>query len=246
MIIYSKCLFLRPQKTNDMELKKSEKADLEKKKGLFLQIGLVTVLAMLLIAFEWTTREISTGGLGELADVVMEEEIIPITRPEEVQPPPPPPPPQVTEVLNIVEDDVEIDDEIFIDDVEARADTRIDFSQMVFEEEEEVADDEVFFIVEDMPSFQGGGQDAFRTWIAENLRYPQIAAENGIQGRVFVQFVVNANGTVSDATVVRGVDPSLDREAIRVVMASPSWTPGRQRGEPVRVAFTFPINFVLQ
>ncbi len=229
-----------------MELKKSEKADLEKKKGLFLQIGLVTVLAMLLIAFEWTTREVSTGSLGELADVVMEEEIIPITRPDEVQPPPPPPPPQVTEVLNIVEDDVDIDDEIFIDDVEARADTRIDFSQMVFEEEEEVAEDEVFFIVEDMPSFQGGGQDAFRTWIAENLRYPQIAAENGIQGRVFVQFVVNADGTVSDATVVRGVDPSLDREALRVVMASPNWTPGRQRGEPVRVAFTFPINFVLQ
>jgi periplasmic protein TonB len=124
----------------------------------------------------------------------MEEEIIPITRPEEIQPPPPPPPPQVTEVLNIVEDDVDIDDELFIDDVEARADTRIDFSQMVFEEEEEVAEQEIFFIVEDMPDFQGGGQDAFRKYIAENLRYPQIAAENGIQGRVFVQFVVNADG----------------------------------------------------
>ena len=229
-----------------MELKKSDKANLEKKKGLFLQIGLVTVLALLLIAFEWTTREVATGTLGELSDVVMEEEIIPITRPEEIQPPPPPPPPQVTEVLTIVEDDVDIDDELFIDDVEARADTRIDFTQMVFDEEEEAEEQEIFFIVEDMPDFQGGGQDAFRQWIAENLRYPQIAAENGIQGRVFVQFVVNTDGRVSDATVVRGVDPSLDREAVRVVMASPPWTPGRQRGEPVRVAFTFPINFVLQ
>ena len=228
-----------------MELKKSDKANLEKKKGLFLQIGLVTVLALLLIAFEWTTREVGTGSLGELSDVVLEEEIIPITRPEEIQPPPPPPPPQVTEVLNIVEDDVDIDDDLFIDDVEARADTRIDFSQMVFDDEEE-AEAEVFFIVEDMPDFQGGGQDAFRRFIAENLRYPQIAAENGIQGRVFVQFVVNADGSVSDATVVRGVDPSLDREALRVVMSSPKWTPGRQRGQPVRVAFTFPINFVLQ
>lgn len=229
-----------------MELKKSEKADLEKRKGLFLQIGLVTVLALILIAFEWTTRDVTTTSLGELSDVVMEEEIIPITRPEEIQPPPPPPPPQVTEVLNIVEDDVDIEDELFIDDVEARADTRIEFSPMVMEEEEEAEEEEIFFIVEDMPDFQGGGQDAFRKYIAENLRYPQIAAENGIQGRVFVQFVVNANGEVSDATVVRGVDPSLDREAIRVVMSSPSWTPGRQRGEPVRVAFTFPINFVLQ
>jgi periplasmic protein TonB len=229
-----------------MELKKSEKADLEKRKGLFLQIGLVTVLALILIAFEWTTRDVSTSSLGELSDVVMEEEIIPITRPEEVQPPPPPPPPQVTEVLNIVEDDVDIDDELFIDDVEARADTRIEFSEMVMEDEEEAEEEEIFFIVEDMPDFQGGGQDAFRKYIAENLRYPQIAAENGIQGRVFVQFVVNANGEVSDATVVRGVDPSLDREAVRVVMSSPKWTPGRQRGEPVRVAFTFPINFVLQ
>ncbi len=229
-----------------MELKKSDKANLEKKKGLFLQIGLVTVLALLLIAFEWTTREVGTGSLGELADVVMEEEIIPITRPEEVQPPPPPPPPQVTETLEIVEDDVEIEDDLFIDDVEARADTRIEFSQMVIAEEEEAEEAEIFFIVEDMPDFQGGGQDAFRQWIAQNLRYPQIAAENGIQGRVFVQFVVNEDGTVSNATVVRGVDPSLDREAVRVVMASPRWTPGRQRGEPVRVAFTFPINFVLQ
>ncbi|MFO7923531.1 MAG: energy transducer TonB [Bacteroidales bacterium] len=229
-----------------MELKKSEKADLEKRKGLFLQIGLVTVLALILIAFEWTSREVGTSSLGELSDVVMEEEIIPITRPEEVQPPPPPPPPQVTEVLNIVEDDVDIEDDLFIDDVEARADTRIEFSEMVMEDEEEAEEEEIFFIVEDMPDFQGGGQDAFRKYIAENLRYPQIAAENGIQGRVFVQFVVNANGEVSDATVVRGVDPSLDREAIRVVMSSPKWTPGRQRGEAVRVAFTFPINFVLQ
>jgi periplasmic protein TonB len=229
-----------------MEIKKSEKANLEKKKGLFLQIGLATVLALLLIAFEWTTREVSTGSLGELTEVVMEEEIIPITRPEEIQPPPPPPPPQITEILEIVEDDVEIDDDLFIDDVEARADTRIEISRMIVEEEAEVGEAEIFFIVEDMPDFQGGGQDAFRNYIAQNLRYPQIAAENGIQGRVFVQFVVNADGTVSNAEVVRGVDPSLDREALRVVMSSPRWTPGRQRGEPVRVAFTFPINFVLQ
>ncbi len=229
-----------------MELKKSDKANLEKKKGMFLQIGLATVLALLLIAFEWTTREVGTHNLGELADVIMEEEIIPITRPEEIQPPPPPPPPQVTETLEIVEDDMEIDHDIFIEDVEARADTRIEFSQMILEEAEEAEQPDFFVIVEDMPEFQGGDHEGFRIFIRDNLKYPQIAAENGIQGRVYIQFIVNADGSVSDATVVRGVDPSLDREATRVVMSSPRWTPGRQRGEPVRVAFTFPINFVLQ
>ncbi|MFP4365780.1 MAG: energy transducer TonB [Bacteroidales bacterium] len=228
-----------------METKKTDKANLEKKKGLFLQIGLVAVLALLLIAFEWTTREVATGQLGELSDVVMEEEIIPITRPEEIEPPPPPPPPQVTETLEIVEDDVEIDDDIFIDDVEARADTRIEFSQMVMEEEEEVEEDNFFFFVEDMPDFRGEGQEGFRKYIFDNLKYPQIAAENGIQGRVTVQFIVNADGSVSDVEVVRGVDPALDREAIRVVKSSPKWTPGKQRGEPVRVAFFFPIDFKL-
>jgi TonB family protein len=105
---------------------------------------------------------------------------------------------------------------------------------------------EVFFIVEEMPDFQGGGQDAFRKFISENLRYPEVAARDNIQGRVFVQFVVKADGSVADATIVRGVHPSLDREAVRVVMSSPRWTPGRQRGEAVNVAFTFPVNFVLQ
>ena len=105
---------------------------------------------------------------------------------------------------------------------------------------------EVFFIVEDMPDFQGGGPDAFRRYISTNLRYPQIAAGNGIQGRVFVQFVVKDDGSVADATIVRGVEPSLDREALRVVMSSPRWTPGRQRGQAVNVAFTFPISFVLE
>jgi periplasmic protein TonB len=227
-----------------MELKKSEKANLENKKTLFLQIGLITVLSLLLIAFEWTTRDVMTGSLGELGDVVMEEEIIPITRQEEVKPPPPPPP-QVPEILQIVEDDVDIEDELIIDDIEARQNTRIEMTDFSFEEEAE-AEEEIFIIVEDMPTFMGKDSNEFRNWIAANLKYPQIAAENGIQGRVFVQFVVNANGRISDAVVVRGVDPALDQEAVRVIMSSPSWTPGKQRGKPVRVRFTFPINFVLQ
>ena len=227
-----------------MELKKNRKADLEKWKGIFIEIGLVVVLGLVLFAFEWTSRPNLDSTLGELADVQMEEEIIPITRQQEVKPPPPPPPPKVTEVLNIVEDDVEIEDELIIDDAEA--DQQMEIEIVDFEEEEEVVEEEVFFIVEDMPSFQGKGQEGFREYIAQNLRYPEIAAENGISGKVYVQFAVNSRGKVVDAVVVRGVDPALDKEAIRVVMSSPSWTPGKQRGKPVKVQFTFPINFVLQ
>jgi protein TonB len=227
-----------------MELKKSIKSDLEKKKGIFIEIGLVVVLGLVLIAFEWTSRPNLNNTLGELANVEMEEEIIPITRQQEVKPPPPPPPPKVTEVLNIVEDDVEIEDELIIDDAEA--DQNMEIEIVEFEEEAEVVEEEVFFIVEDMPSFEGKGQEGFREFISKNLRYPEIAAENGISGKVYVQFAVNSKGKVVDAIVVRGVDPALDMEAVRVVMSSPSWAPGKQRGKPVKVQFTFPINFVLQ
>ncbi|TVR70986.1 MAG: M56 family peptidase [Marinilabiliales bacterium] len=129
---------------------------------------------------------------------------------------------------------------------EGTEESELPFSRFPEPPETSPEDNEVFFMVEEMPDFQGGGQDAFRRYIAENLRYPQSAAESGIEGMVFVQFVIGSDGTVQSAEVVRGVHPSLDREALRVVMSSPPWTSGRQRGEPVNVVFTFPINFVLQ
>lgn len=225
-----------------MELKKSDSANLEKKRGIFLEIGFVVVLATVLLAFEWTTAKSEGEGLGTLDDLMTEEEIIPITRQQEIKPPPPPPPPKVTEVLNIVEDDVEIEDEVEIEDTEADQDMEIDIVDIVDEEEEE--DAPVFFIVEDMPEFPGGDL-ALRKHIAQNIRYPEIAKENGIQGRVFVQFVVNKKGMVEQIKVVRGVDPSLDKEAIRVIQNLPKWKPGQQRGKPVKVSFTVPINFQL-
>ena len=227
-----------------MEVKKTDRANLEKNKGLFLQIGLVTVLALVLIAFEWTSKPDMSNTLGQEAEAEIEEEIIPITRQQEVKPPPPPPPPQVIEQLNIVENDVELEDELVIDDMEADQDMEIEIVE--FEEEEEEVAEEVFFIVEDMPKFQGGDHNGFRVWIQQNLKYPAIAAENGISGRVFVQFAVNSKGEVVDAVVVRGVDPALDKEALRVVKSSPKWSPGKQRGKSVKVQFTFPISFVLQ
>ncbi|TLX76889.1 energy transducer TonB [Labilibacter sediminis] len=226
-----------------MEVKKSPKADLESKKTVFMQIGLVVVLALVLIAFEWSTSDVDADKFDMLDDVEAEEEIVPITRQEEVKPPPPPPPPKVTDVLNIVDDDVELDEELDIEDTEIDEDTEVEFDISL--EEEESDDAPVFFIVEEMPVFPGGDTE-LRKYIAQSVKYPVIAQENGIQGRVYVQFVVGTDGAVTQVKVARGVDPNLDKEAIRVVQSMPKWKPGKQRGKAVKVSYTVPINFVLQ
>ncbi|MFO7755366.1 MAG: energy transducer TonB, partial [Bacteroidales bacterium] len=107
-------------------------------------------------------------------------------------------------------------------------------------------EDEIFVVVEDMPTFRGGDVNKFRDWVQMNVTYPPIAVENGIQGKVFIMFVVEPDGTVSNAEIMRGVDPSLDKEAIRVVESSPTWSPGKQRGETVRVRFSITVNFQLE
>ncbi len=225
-----------------MELKKNPKADLRRYSGLFLEIGFVVALLVILGAFSYTVHEKNTAGFGELEDVVAEEEIIPITRQQEITPPPPPEVPKVAEVINIVDDDVEIEDEMDIDDVEADQETEVAIVEIQEEEEEEEA--EVFFIVENMPEFPGGDV-ALRKHIAQNVVYPEIAKENGLQGKVFVQFVINQKGEVENVKIARGVDPTLDKEAIRVVQTLPKWKPGSQRGKPVKVSYTVPINFQL-
>ena len=229
-----------------MELKKSKKADLEKRKGMFLVVGLVVALSLILVAFEWTKGEGKDDNSDTVQEIQFEDEMMQITRREEPKPEPKPDQPKVAEVLDIVDDDVEIEDD-FDFDMEATDDTEYDFTSMMGDDEEEIDEEEVFYIVEDMPTFNGGDPATeFRKYIAQNLRYPEIAAENGISGRVIIQFAVNKVGKVVNANVVRSVDPALDKEASRVVMSSPKWTPGRQRGKAVMVLFTFPINFVLQ
>lgn len=228
-----------------MEVKKLPKADLENKRNMFLLLGLVIALGLILAAFEYKTSPKKAESLGQVEMQEIEEEIIPITREQQVQPPPPPPP-AVVEVLNIVDDEVEIEDELQIEDTEVTEDMIIDVAPVVQAAKEEEADEaEVFFIVEDMPEFPGG-ELALRQFIANSIKYPVIAQENGIQGRVYVTFVVDADGSVSEPRIARGVDPSLDKEALRVVSMLPKWKPGKQRGKPVRVSYTVPINFQLQ
>lgn len=229
-----------------MELKKSPKADLELKKNVFFMVGLVVSLGIMLLAFEWTAKPEKADSLGTMNAVNVEDEIIPITREQEIKPPPPPPPPKVVEVLNIVDDDVKIDDELQIEDSEADDKTLITAAPVITAAKEvEEEETQVFFIVEDMPEFPGG-EMALRAYIANAIKYPVIAQENGIQGKVYVTFVVGKDGSVSNATIARGVDPSIDKEALRVVNALPKWKPGKQRGKPVNVSYTVPINFVLQ
>jgi len=228
-----------------MEHKKNGKANLEKKKGVFFQLGLVITLSLILIGFEWTSSGLKNNQFDTGEGDVIEEEIIPVTRQKKPEPKSLPKPPKVTEVLNIVENDVTIENELVLDDLESNQDEEIQILDFEVEEEEE-EETEIFFIVEDMPSFKGKGLNGFRNWVMENLEYPGIAAENGISGTVYVQFVVEPSGEVNKVTIMRGVDPALNNEAIRVVKTSPKWVAGKQRGKPVRVAFTFPIKFVLQ
>lgn len=224
-----------------MELKKSPKADLENKKTLFRQVGLIAALAVVFLAFEYKSYDARTINLEQRIVEDIPEEIIPITE-QNVKPPPPPPPQQVT-VLKIVEDDVEVEDvEI---NVEVDQNVAIEVYIPPVREEEEVVEQEIFTVVESMPEFPGGAGKMME-FIARNIKYPPMARESGIQGRVFVNFVVEHDGSVSNVRVLRGIGGGCDEEAIRVVEAMPKWTPGRQRGKAVRVSFNLPVRFTLQ
>ena len=226
-----------------MQLKKSEQASLESSKIVYVLMGFVFVLSLCYVALEWTEREVTKYEVSD-TEFLFEEEVEIQQTSQETPPPPPPPQVQEVEVLNVVEDDKEVESiEVNTeDDKEAEVVIAAPVEVPVEEEEEEV----VFVIVEKMPEFPGGQQALFK-YLSENVKYPVIAQENGIQGRVICQFVVNRDGSIVDVEVVRsGGDPSLDKEAIRVIKSMPKWKPGQQRGKPVRVKYTVPVNFKLQ
>ena len=228
-----------------MEVKKSPKADLEGKKSTWLLIGYVVVLAFMFVAFEWTQRDVKIDTSQAVADVVFEEEIIPITETPEQAAPPPPEAPKVAELLEIVDDKADIEETTTIinEDNQARVEVKYVPVTVVEEEPEEQT---IFEVVEQMPEFPNGGMAGLMQYLSKNIKYPTIAQENGTQGRVTVQFVVNKDGSIVDAKVLRGVDPYLDKEAVRVIMGMPKWKPGMQRGKPVRVKYTVPVMFRLQ
>ncbi|WP_018108295.1 energy transducer TonB [Bacteroides propionicifaciens] len=230
-----------------MEVKKSPKANLEPRKLTWQLLGFVMVLAFLFVAFEWSRRDVKIDTSQAVRDIAFEEEIMPITEQLELPPPPPPAevPTQVPEILNVVEDDEEVADvKIQSDeDLGQKVEIKTYVAPTIIEKGPQ--EDEIFMVVEDMPEPPGGIAELMK-FLGKNIKYPTIAQENGIQGRVVVEFVVNRDGSIVDPKVVRGVDPSLDKEAVRVIMSMPKWKPGKQGGKTVRVKYTVPVTFRLK
>ncbi|MCF8297799.1 MAG: energy transducer TonB [Saprospiraceae bacterium] len=225
-----------------MTQKKTEKADLEKKKLIFTEIGLIIALTVILFAFEWKSYDRIELNLDNQIVVTIDEDVVLNTQQNE--PPPPPPPQQQTTILNIVDDDVEVDNDL---DIDAEADENTEIAEYIPVETEEagIEELEIFKVVEDPPSFPGGDEARIK-FLQNNIEYPRMAMESGISGIVFVTFVVEPDGSVSKVGILRGIGGGCDEEAIRVIKAMPKWNAGKQRGKPVRVQFNMPIKFTLQ
>jgi protein TonB len=228
-----------------MEVKKSKKASLEGTQSTSILMGIVVGLSFMFIAFEYAQRDIVIDEIDTSGDILVEEEIIEITR--RFTPPPPPPPETVqADLIDIVEDNT-LEEEVEFQSTEDEQKDAVIINYNYGEgdgEGEVYGDEEIFAVVEEMPSFPGGDA-ALMSYITKNIKYPSIATENGIQGRVICTFVINRDGKVTNAEVIRSVDPSLDKEALRVINNMPAWKPGKQRGKPVRVKYTLPIVFRL-
>ena len=228
-----------------MEIKKSPKADLESKKLTFALIGLVVTLFIVWRVFEYKSYDKQIVDNLQKTVEVIEEEMVEITKQEQPKPQPPAPKPQVTQI-EIVDNEEEIEEEIEID-AEVSQDEVLeeyDFTPPEIEEEE-IVEAEIFKVVEEMPEFPGGAAKMME-FIQKNIKYPMMARESDIQGRVFVNFVVEPDGTITNVTVMRGIGGGCDEEALRVVQSMPNWKPGKQRGSAVRCSFTVPIIFKLQ
>ena len=226
-----------------MEIKKNPKVDVENKRVMLLEIGLAVALLAVIAVFLYTPREYRVEQV-DMQQAVVEEEITEITR-QDQKPPEPPKRTEITvitDILNIVTNDEKISTNVdfaeFAEDVE--------IVQQVAVEEENLEDDQPFVKVEQMPSFMGGDLMTFRNWVQSKVRFPQIAQENNISGRVLLMFVIERDGSLTNIQVLQTADSSLSDEAIRVLKTSPKWTPGKQRNQSVRVKYTLPIDCRIQ
>jgi len=233
-----------------MELKKSPSANLENKKLSFTLLGLVIVLAIVYIAVEWTNRDIKVAEGFEITEIVEDDELVPITIHDNTPPPPPPelpppPAPVVADHFEVVKDDENVGD---TPSFSSNPDAPIVIPPPPPPVVPVIADDPdehtVFIVVEKMPSFPGGDV-AMRKFISNNIKYPKIAEENGVEGRVVVSFVVGRTGEITDVEIMGDPDKHLAAEAIRIVKSMPKWTPGEQRGKPVKVKYVLPVVFKL-
>jgi protein TonB len=235
-----------------MELKKNPEADLEKNRGLFTLIGLAFSLALMIGALEWKTYTSGPQDLGAL-EVVEDDEIIPITERQNTPPPPPPPPPQ--DIIQVVQDNVELEEELEIQSTETTQDEVVEAVEVEVEESDEIIS---FAVIEKKAIYPGcenePNEDArfqcmnlsLQKFFSKNVVYPEQAKTLGVQGKVFVSFVIEKDGKVGNVQVARGVDPSLDAAAVAVVKKLPKMTPAQNSGRPARMSYTIPISFKLQ
>ena len=224
-----------------MQIKKSPKADLQNQKGLFLEIGLIISLLITIGAFLYAPKEYRIEQV-DLNYGPIEEEITEITRNEQ-KPPEAPKKVEIkvlNDILDIVTNDTKITTEISFDEFEEGMEIE---TTVVEVEEEEIEEDQPFIKVEKMPTFMGGDLNTFRKWVQERIKYPQIAQENGITGRVVLSFVVEKDGSLTNIQVLQSPDRSLGEEASRVLATSPKWEPGQQSSQKVRVKYTLPVMF---
>lgn len=226
-----------------METKKSPKANLENKRALFYMIGMVISLALALVAFEWETKQTANLLVYNNDNLVEMDELPPITRPEEPEPLKPELP-KPLDVFELVSNEEELTDEPLFASSEATIDTEVHLNNVKVDEEE--SDEPVpFFKVENKPEFPGGDK-ALLIYLAKNIRYPAICQENGIQGNVYLSFVINERGQVTNVQVIQSPDRSLADEAVRVVRTMPDWKPGKQGNKGVKVTYQLPVKFRLQ
>jgi len=227
-----------------MEPKKTPKADLENKRSVFLELGLVIAIAACMFGFKSFNKVNQAKTLGTLEGKNIVEELPPVTRPEEANPEPPKPP-KVADLILIVDNLTQIDEDLIINDSGADESTAIYALPQFENNKEKAVDEEPVYFAEEMPEFPGG-EKALLNFLSQNVRYPSIAAESGIKGKVIVNFIVNTDGSICGVKLLRSIDQSLDKEALRVVNSMPRWKPGKQSGKLVRVSYSVPINFMLQ
>jgi periplasmic protein TonB len=227
-----------------MNLKKSESANLENKRAIFFETGMIIALILVFYAFNWKTYEKeSIQAFQRIADNTPIE-LVPVT----VQKPPEPPkiqPPKVLTIIRIVDNDSPVDDEFtFSAEIDPMDTVPLYVPAPVMKEEEPPEEEEIFRVVEARPEFPGGDA-ALYAFLYKNMTYPGLAKEAGISGKVYVTFVVEKDGSITDVRVLRGIGGGCDEEAMRVVKNMPRWTPGKQRNIPVRVQFILDVKFTL-
>ena len=229
-----------------MEVKKSSKANLENKKTLFLEMGFIFTLLIVFCAFQYNSAGNKAAILQISSQGIVEVDNIPVT----LTPPPPPPEqpqaPVVSDVIDIMPDDLIVDNSVFnTENIPNKPIEIIEYVTVITEEVIEEAGIPIAF-VEEKPLFMGGDANNFSKWVNANMEYPELARDNGVQGRVTIEFTVMTDGSVANIKVLRGVDSSLDKEAVRIVSMSPKWTPGKQKDKAVKVIYQFPVVFQLR